>query len=70
MKIKRVEKQEDLTNSLLLANHAQEGDLCLVTSTKEFFKFQNGKWIPYIPEISGKGPEISLYELNRSIMRE
>lgn len=70
MKLKRVEKPEDLTNSLLLANHAQEGDGCFVTSTKEFFKFQNGKWIPWIPEVSGKGPEISLYELNRSIMRE
>lgn len=70
MKLKRVEKPEDLTNSLLLANHAQEGDICLVTSTKELFKFQDNKWVPYIPEFSGEGPKISLYELNRSIMRE
>lgn len=69
MKLKRVAKVEDLKNSLLLANHANEGDFCIVEETQEGFKFQNGKWIPYIPEITGKGPEISLYELNRSIMR-
>ena len=70
MKLKRVAKVEDLKNSLLLANHANEGDFCIVEETKECFTFQNGEWIPYIPEITGKGPEISLYELNRSIIRQ
>ena len=69
MKLKRVAKAEDLKNSLLLANHANEGDFCIVEDTGESYKFQNGEWIPYIPELNGKGPEISLYELNRSIMR-
>lgn len=69
MKLKRVSKEEDLSNSLLLANHAQEGDICIAEDTKACFKFINGEWIPYIPEIGGKGPEISLYELNRSIIR-
>ena len=70
MKLKRVAKVEDLKNSLLLANHANEGDFCIIEETKEGYKFQNGEWIPYIPEITGKGPEISLYELNRSIIRQ
>ena len=69
MKLKRVSKPEDLTNSLLLANHAQEGDFCIVDSTHESFRFENGQWVPYVPTIDGKGPEISLYELNRSIIR-
>ena len=69
MKLKRVAKIEDLTNSLLLANHSKNGDICIVEETAETFEFQDGKWIPYISSLSGKGPEISLYELNRSIMR-
>lgn len=70
MKLKRVAKIEDLKNSLLLANHANEGDFCIVDETREGFKFQNGKWVPWIPEVNGKGPEISVYELNRSIIRQ
>lgn len=70
MKLKRVAKESDLTNSLLLANYAQEGDFCLVQETGEGFEFKNGKWVPYIPTIQGKGPEITLYELNRSIIRQ
>ena len=70
MKLKRVSKTEDLKNSLLLANHANEGDFCIVEETKEVYKFQSGEWVPYVPDITGKGPEISLYELNRSIIRQ
>ena len=39
MKLKRVTKVEDLKNSLLLANHANEGDFCIVEETREGYKF-------------------------------
>jgi len=39
MKLKRVAKTEDLKNSLLLANHANEGDFCIVEETKKCYKF-------------------------------
>ena len=70
MKLKRVARTEDLNNSLLLANHANDGDICIVEETHEAFEFKDGKWIPYLPTAKGKGPEISLYELNRSIIRQ
>lgn len=70
MKLKRVTNEKDLTNSLLLANNAEEGDICIAEDTRNCFIRQNDQWMPYIPSISGKGPEIPLYELNRSIMRQ
>ena len=38
--------------------------------TGECFKFVKGEWVPFLPKADGKGPEISLYELNRSIIRQ
>lgn len=70
MKLKRIAREEDLMNSLLLANNAEEGDFCIVEDTHNCFQRIDGKWVPYIPTVSGTGPEISLYELNRSIMRQ
>lgn len=70
MKLKRVANEKDLTNSLLLANNAEDGDICIAEDTHNCFERQGGKWIPYIPKVSGTGPEIPLYELNRSVMRQ
>ena len=52
-----------------LQNH-EDGEICFIENTNEYMMYKDGTWMPIKADMTSKGLQINLYELNKQIVSQ